>query len=236
MKSILFMSAIFLLSSVVMNAQIKNLKTETVKVSGNCGMCENTIEKAGTKKKFYKTDWDVDTKMATISYDAQKTNVDEVLKQIALAGYDNAKFRATDKAYSDLPGCCQYDRAVQSVGQNDKGKNLSDPLISDNNKANTVSVDQGVNQLQVLFDQYFELKDALVKTDGETASVKAAALSKSLNVIKMETLKKEDILVSLYCFISRPLHLVGPVSENVPSIKYPPGFIDFSAIETYLFT
>lgn len=192
MKSILFMSAIILLSSVVMHAQIKNLKTETVKVSGNCGMCESTIEKAGTKKKFYKTDWDVDTKMATISYDAQKTNVDEVLKQIALAGYDNAKYRADDKAYSNLPGCCQYDREPQVASQNDAGKNLNDPLINVKNNTNTESVHQEVNQLQVLFDQYFELKDALVKTDGTVASVKAAALSKSLNLIKMETLKKEE--------------------------------------------
>ena len=28
-------------------AQVKNAKTETVKIYGNCGMCEKTIETAG---------------------------------------------------------------------------------------------------------------------------------------------------------------------------------------------
>jgi len=41
--------------------------------------------------------------------------------------------------------------------------------------------------------------------------------------------------VSEYCFISKPLHLVGPVSENVPKIKTPLVLMPFSAIETYLF-
>ena len=36
-----------LLSSVNSFAQIKNAKTETVKIYGNCGMCKATIEKAG---------------------------------------------------------------------------------------------------------------------------------------------------------------------------------------------
>jgi hypothetical protein len=43
------------------------------------------------------------------------------------------------------------------------------------------------------------------------------------------------IEVSEYCFISKPLHFVGPVSENVPKIKTPLVLIPFSAIETYLF-
>lgn len=33
-------------------AQITNSKTETVKIYGNCGMCEASIEKAGYKKKL----------------------------------------------------------------------------------------------------------------------------------------------------------------------------------------
>ena len=45
----------------------------------------------------------------------------------------------------------------------------------------------------------------------------------------------DDIEVSEYCFISKPLHFVGPVSENVPNTKTPSALIPFSAIETYLF-
>lgn len=45
------MVATFVLLSFTINAQIKNSKTETVKIYGNCGMCETNIEKAGTIKK-----------------------------------------------------------------------------------------------------------------------------------------------------------------------------------------
>lgn len=61
-----------LLSFTSCNAQIKNATTETVKIYGNCGMCEKTIEKAGNLKDIAKIDWNVDTKMATITYDTKK--------------------------------------------------------------------------------------------------------------------------------------------------------------------
>ncbi|WP_332911839.1 hypothetical protein [Algoriphagus boritolerans] len=52
MKSIKILMAIMaLLSSTAINAQIKNTKTESVKIYGNCQMCEATIEKAGNVKK-----------------------------------------------------------------------------------------------------------------------------------------------------------------------------------------
>jgi hypothetical protein len=34
------------------NAQIKNAKTESIKIYGNCEMCEKTIETAGSVKKM----------------------------------------------------------------------------------------------------------------------------------------------------------------------------------------
>ena len=99
MKSIILIAAVGLLSAAVSHAQIKNAKTETIKVYGNCGMCETTIEKAGSKSKLYKTDWNVDTKMATITYDSKQTSADAVLKSIALSGYDNINYLAPDDAY-----------------------------------------------------------------------------------------------------------------------------------------
>jgi copper chaperone CopZ len=101
-----------LLSAVVSTAQIKNSKTETVKIFGNCGMCETKIEKAGTQKNIASVDWDKDTKMATLIYDSKITSKDEILKRIALVGYDSEKVHAEETAYSALPGCCQYARAA----------------------------------------------------------------------------------------------------------------------------
>ena len=101
---------IILLSTTIAGAQIKNAKTETVKIYGNCGMCETKIEKAGNLKNIAKVDWNVDTKMATLTYDSTRTNQSEILKKIALAGYDSEKIKAKTEDYFNLPGCCQYDR------------------------------------------------------------------------------------------------------------------------------
>jgi len=41
------MAVMMLLVSLLYTAQIKNAKTETVKISGNCDMCKSKIEKSG---------------------------------------------------------------------------------------------------------------------------------------------------------------------------------------------
>lgn len=110
-KSLLkIMIAITVLLSTTMNAQTKNTKTEEVKVSGNCGMCKKTIEKAGNIKDIATVVWNKENKIATVTYDESKTNKDEIAKRIALAGYDSELVKAKDEDYDNLPGCCQYDR------------------------------------------------------------------------------------------------------------------------------
>ena len=111
------MVATFVLLSITIHAQIKNSKTETVKIYGNCGMCETKIEKAGTIKNIAKVDWNQETQMATLTYDATKTNQDEILKRIALAGYDSDKFLAPDHVYNNLHGCCQYERVAKILAK-----------------------------------------------------------------------------------------------------------------------
>lgn len=182
------MALIVLLSGAVSNAQIKNATTETVKIFGNCGMCETAIEKAGTINKVAKVDWNKDTNMATLTYDAKQTNQDEILKRIALAGYDSEKFLAPDKAYSNLPGCCQYVREAKTAVKNEETKMEMSNTI-------TVTEAQKTNQLQPVFDSYFELKDALVRTDGNSASVKAKTLLTAINSVKMDKLDMEVHMV-----------------------------------------
>ena len=99
-----------LLSITISNAQIKNAKTQNVKVLGNCGMCKAKIEKAGSLKNTAIVDWNKDSKIALITYDTTKTNQDEILKRIALAGYDSENKVAPESSYKRLPGCCQYER------------------------------------------------------------------------------------------------------------------------------
>ena len=173
-------------------AQVKNAKTETVKIYGNCGMCETTIEKAGNVKKIAKVDWDKDTKMATITYDSSKTNQDEILKRIALAGYDSDKFLAPDDVYNKLHGCCQYDRVKKT--EMAKTEVVEDHSMHNHNEITDKPTEakQKVSQLKVVFDNYFSLKDALVKSDGKLASSIAKDLLTTINGVKMDKLSTEE--------------------------------------------
>ena len=188
------MAITLLLSITIANAQIKNAKTEKVKIYGNCGMCETTIEKAGNLKKVAQVDWDKDTKIATLTYDSTKTSQDEILKRIALAGYDSEKFLAPDAAYESLAGCCKYEREAK-VAVTADGK-----TAMENHKnhahAETPKTDQvAENQLKPVFENYFSLKDALVKTDGKAASAVAKDLLSSINNVKMNELAMDAHMV-----------------------------------------
>lgn len=201
MKSIKILMAItVLLSLTACNAQIKNAKTESVKIFGNCGMCETTIEKAGNNKSVAKVDWNKDTKMATISYDSTKTNQGEILKRIALAGYDNEKFLAPNDVYAKLPECCKYERKAQTVAKVETPKTdtqkteIKEDHSAHNHTAMT-ETKQEVQQLKAVFDKYFAVKDALVKTDGNIASTKAKELLTAINAVKMENLTTEELTV-----------------------------------------
>lgn len=168
-------------------AQTKTYKTETVKIYGNCGMCESTIEKAGNVKNQANVDWDKDTKIATISYDSLKTSKEAILKRIALAGYDSDTFLAPDDTYSSLAGCCQYERAKKTTAT----VRVDEPNIVMATKDHSIDSSemakmQETNPLSIVFDNYFAIKDALVKTDGAASATNAKNLLTAINDVKMD--------------------------------------------------
>lgn len=169
-------------------APIKNAKTETFKVAGNCDMCKENIETAAAKKGIAKAEWNVDSKLLTLTYNSKKTTATEVLKRIAYAGYDNEQFLAPDDAYAKLAQCCQYDRLKKEVVQ-------TDPVAVDEH-ANTTSEpatqEPQENLLKSVYANYFSLKDALIKDDGATAAVKASALSQAIDKVDMTKFTPEQ--------------------------------------------
>lgn len=86
-------------------------KTETVKVYGNCGMCQKRIEKA-TKAidGVSKADWNKEKKELTVTFDSEVTNLEAIEAAISAVGHDTANARAKDEVYNELPSCCLYDR------------------------------------------------------------------------------------------------------------------------------
>lgn len=89
-------------------AQKANIKNETFKVSGNCEMCQSTIEKAAKSiKGVSAASWNMDTKMLKVSYDS-KVDAKTIHQAIANAGYETSLVKANPKSYAKLASCCQY--------------------------------------------------------------------------------------------------------------------------------
>ncbi len=98
----------------IASAQTTTLSDATIKVYGNCETCQRRIEKAAKKVKGVESaQWDSKSKMLMLKYDSTQTSEKEVEEKIALAGHDTKNQKASDKAYNDLPGCCQYERKKQ---------------------------------------------------------------------------------------------------------------------------
>ena len=90
-----------------------NAQTPTkLKVSGNCGMCKSSIEKAATSAGAKTANWDMDAKLLTLIFD-NKTNLDKIETAIAAVGYDTEHKTATKATYDALHECCKYEREVK---------------------------------------------------------------------------------------------------------------------------
>ncbi len=196
MKSIILIITILCFSAQASFTQIKNAKTDSIKIYGNCGMCKKTIEKAGTKNKLYSTDWNEETKFAIITYDSKKSQLDDVLKSIALSGYDNSTYLAPEEAYNNLHECCKYERDQKTLAKG-TAVSASDVQVPVQNHSGHTQ-DKIANEIQPggelkgVFENYFGLKDALVKTDGMSAAAKASALLIALEEVKMEKLNTQE--------------------------------------------
>jgi len=210
------MIAISVLLSTTSNAQIKNAKTESVKIYGNCGMCETKIEKAGNIKKIANVDWNQETQMAILTYDATKTNQDEILKRIALVGYDSDNFLAPDDVYNNLHGCCQYDRVAKVpvkevatvIARNEDHSNHS------NHSETTTTVIQSENQLKAVFDNYFLVKDALITSNGISTASASKELVTAINNVKMDKLDMDIHMVWM-----KVVNTIQKDAENIANTK-----------------
>jgi periplasmic mercuric ion binding protein len=81
---------------------------------GNCGICQNRIQKAVKELPGIDTVyWNIPKKQTTVTYDESITNPYTIMHAIANAGHDNEWFPAPDSAYNLLIGsCCEYQRTI----------------------------------------------------------------------------------------------------------------------------
>lgn len=132
-KSILSLAVVALLASCggtesTEKTTSNEATSESFKVYGNCGMCEKTIE--GSLQDLdgvSKANWNKETKQMDVEFDASKIKLADIKQKIAGVGYDMEDIRAEESTYSELPGCCQYQRP----GSEDKKEmNMEHPMDS----------------------------------------------------------------------------------------------------------
>lgn len=169
-----------------LNAQIKNQETKQFQVKGNCTSAKELIEKAGNQSQVSKVVFDTNTQTAAISYNKSKTNSNDILKKIALAGFDNSEYMAPDEVYEKLGKDCQYSRDKKMVMNHQE---------MDHSTHKQTEVSQQKNQLSHLFDSYFSLKDAFVKANESEISKQIAVFSKSISTVEMRKLSHESHIV-----------------------------------------
>ena len=112
MKKIQFLFILLFISAslTIVAQESTSPKIETVKVWGNCGMCQSKIEKAAIKSGATTAKWDEETKILSVSFTPSKSSIQKIEKAIAKVGYDTQNETAPISAYDNLPGCCQYER------------------------------------------------------------------------------------------------------------------------------
>ena len=114
MQTFKIFSFITLFMALAIGSFAQKTTTETIPVSGNCGMCKGNIEKAAKKAGAADAKWDVDAKVLTVKYNSSSTNTAKIQQAVAAAGYDTRDVKTTGEAYSKLHSCCQYDRTSAS--------------------------------------------------------------------------------------------------------------------------
>jgi copper chaperone CopZ len=104
---IISIGLIFLMNTVSYSQNNKPVELK-VKTSAVCGQCKDRIEHGMAYEKGIKDiSLDVDTKIATVTYNPAKTNPTDIRKAISKLGYDADTIQANPVAYAKLPPCCK---------------------------------------------------------------------------------------------------------------------------------
>ncbi len=107
MKNIIkyIVGCIVMLTSLNISAQ----STLKISVSGICGMCQDRIENIALGTiGVTSASWSNEDQELTLEYQNGLFQESELHQNLANAGHDTNKVKATDEAYSNLHSCCKY--------------------------------------------------------------------------------------------------------------------------------
>ncbi|HVD97237.1 MAG TPA: heavy-metal-associated domain-containing protein [Cytophagaceae bacterium] len=85
-----------------------SLKQTEFYVRGNCGMCEERIEKTVSDLDgVVKADWNVETKNLAVSYDSTKISEAKIQEAVANVGHETKTIQSPQAVHDALPECCK---------------------------------------------------------------------------------------------------------------------------------
>lgn len=105
----ILIAGIFLITGKA-TAQTTTLKEVKITTSAQCDMCKKRIEDGlYSQKGVVEANLDVATKVVTIKFRSNKTNIENLKNYISSLGYTADDVPANKEAYDQLPGCCQIE-------------------------------------------------------------------------------------------------------------------------------
>ncbi len=89
----------------------ENIVEIMFKVSGNCEMCKERIEKAAKSLEgVVSAGWNSANRMLSVSFNDKKTAKSKIQQAIADSGHDTESYKTSSLTYNTLPECCRYER------------------------------------------------------------------------------------------------------------------------------
>lgn len=124
MKNIILLAGI-VLSCLIANTGFTQSNNSSIFVNGLCGMCKERIEKAALQVKGVSdADWDIESRMLTVTTDAKKYNENQLHEAVAKVGHDTKKMKAPDEVYDKLHDCCKYRDPAQVAAHRESGTTI----------------------------------------------------------------------------------------------------------------
>ena len=82
--------------------------TVSFKVFGVCEQCKHRIESSLHTKGIENANWNIESKLLTVSYNPAKISFSQINNKITASGHDTYYKKAKDADYNALPPCCYY--------------------------------------------------------------------------------------------------------------------------------
>jgi outer membrane receptor for ferrienterochelin and colicins len=120
-------------------SQVKTDSSISLKVDGLCEQCKHRIEQAVKINGVDSANWDIQSKILSITYDTTVISLETIQQKILAVGHDVANRKATPAAYNNLPSCCRYRELSAQTDTLQKVKQLSDVNIISNHRSTYVA-------------------------------------------------------------------------------------------------